>query len=494
MILILEFNRKQMQEIFRNANEIALNLESKLENLTTIVTLLHLTTTNFFQEAQNVKFNDSLRIKYIDNMGRFSLDNNGEVNLFGCEEVFRDKKVLFEMQSALRLAPMFKLAYKKNKNFAWIYYYSKHHFIVLFPYVSSKDFKVTKALEKKAFFEYATPSLNPNRKLFFTPLYMDEIGKGLMISIGKPVYVENEFLGTVDVDITLNNLDNILSRLDYLNNQSFVYNKQHQIVASSNLISDFNRSRIYKINDFVSLLVSNIEDTDNTLKYSNSKYIYAKRLAYSEFHFVYMINAYKVWSQSILYDIPIFFLMLFTMYLFYLFSKTRTLNKKLKLQTIRDYMTGTYNRRYFFEVAEASLLKAQRKNTNLAIIMMDIDDFKNINDTFGHDIGDIAICEVKNILERNLRKYDLFARFGGEEFCVLMEESTKEDVQRLFEKIRKEFEQNEIISGDVHISYTVSFGIAYGISDSLKSFIKTADEALYISKHNGKNQVTIYEV
>ena len=159
----------------------------------------------------------------------------------------------------------------------------------------------------------------------------------------------------------------------------------------------------------------------------------------------------------------------------------------------KDFMTGSYNRRYFFDSGNAIFSKAKRKGVSVAVAMIDIDKFKNINDTYGHDIGDIAIKEIKKILDRNLRLSDLTARFGGEEFCILLEDISVEDIKKLFEKIRQEFENNVIDANGVKITYTVSFGIAYGMSDLLDDMVKLSDDALYDSKENGRNQVTIKE-
>lgn len=159
----------------------------------------------------------------------------------------------------------------------------------------------------------------------------------------------------------------------------------------------------------------------------------------------------------------------------------------------KDFMTGSYNRRYFFDSGNAIFSKAKRKGVSVAVAMIDIDKFKNINDTYGHDIGDIAIKEIKKILDRNLRLSDLTARFGGEEFCILLEDISVEDIKKLFEKIRQEFENNVIDANGVKITYTVSFGIAYGMSDLLDDMVKLSDDALYYSKENGRNQVTIKE-
>ena len=167
-----------------------------------------------------------------------------------------------------------------------------------------------------------------------------------------------------------------------------------------------------------------------------------------------------------------------------LFQKTRDLANK-------DFLTGAFNRRYFFDVASTIILKAMRKNENVAVAMLDIDKFKNINDTYGHDIGDIAIKEVVNILDLNLRHSDLMARFGGEEFCILLEDISKEDLEKLFEKIRVAFETNIIDLGEVKLNFTTSIGIYYGLNDSLEYMIKKADDGLYYCKNNGRNQIFI---
>ncbi|MEN4044976.1 diguanylate cyclase [Sulfurimonas sp. NWX367] len=495
MLFFLQFNRMQMKNIFRNANEMALSIEHKMRMSINAVEYLHVAAEQIFKNKENLKPNEALHVKYVNENGTYALDENKEVNLLGFgKKALSDKRLLQEMEAALQLTPFFQLVAEQNKNFAWIYYYSKNHFTVLYPYVCSADFQFTPVVEKKPFYHDATPQANPQKKLFLTPLYMDAIGKGLMVTVGKPLYYKNHFLGTLDVDITLNNFDNLLSRLDYFNNQSVIYNNKNQIVASHNLIQDFNRSKIYKIDDFLDFSIRNMNETLESLQYKDSQYIFVKRLPYVHLHFVYRVQAHTLWFKSFLYTFPIFLLMLLSLYLVFLYQKSKIINQKLKMQTILDYMTGAYNRRYFFEVARAIFSKALRKHTKLAVVMMDIDDFKSVNDTYGHDAGDLAIIEVKKILEKNLRRYDLFARFGGEEFCVVLDDISKEDAEKLFEKIRKDFENNIITYNNMKIRYTVSFGIAYGMADSLEKLIKVADEALYKSKKNGKNRVTLYEV
>ncbi|MCK9492091.1 MAG: diguanylate cyclase [Sulfurimonas sp.] len=164
---------------------------------------------------------------------------------------------------------------------------------------------------------------------------------------------------------------------------------------------------------------------------------------------------------------------------------------RIKEMANKDFLTGAYNRRYFFEAGNSIYAKNSRKEIPMAVAMLDIDKFKNINDTYGHDIGDIAIKEVKKIFDKNLRNSDLMARFGGEEFCVLLEDTSLEHVEILFEKIRKKFEDNIIKIGSTNINYTVSIGIYFGLAHSLEEMIRLSDEALYEAKESGRNMIKI---
>lgn len=165
--------------------------------------------------------------------------------------------------------------------------------------------------------------------------------------------------------------------------------------------------------------------------------------------------------------------------------------ERIKDMANKDFLTGAYNRRFFFNSGEAIFEKAKRSKKDLVVAMLDIDKFKNINDTYGHDVGDIAILKVVDILDANLRDSDLLSRFGGEEFCLLLENISYEDMERLFEKIRKVFEENIIKIDDLEIKFTVSIGIYYGLENNLEEMIKRADDSLYYCKNNGRNKIAI---
>lgn len=157
----------------------------------------------------------------------------------------------------------------------------------------------------------------------------------------------------------------------------------------------------------------------------------------------------------------------------------------------RDSMTGAFNRRYFSEVGESVFSNYQRGNLKVAIAMLDIDNFKIINDTYGHPVGDMVIVKLYNTLIEKVRKTDIVSRFGGEEFCVLLIGSEIDSAKMVMERIIEAIEEIKIIVADTSISFTVSIGLAMKKQDTLEKMIQVADNCLYEAKESGKNKVVV---
>ena len=159
-------------------------------------------------------------------------------------------------------------------------------------------------------------------------------------------------------------------------------------------------------------------------------------------------------------------------------------------QANRDYLTKLYNRRYLYEMGNALFSSAKRNNIQIMIAMVDIDFFKRINDTYGHDIGDIAIVSVAEAISRSFRSSDIVARMGGEEFCIVAvnNDAPFETMNRLrlhIEGLPIPLDEKE----SIHL--TVSIGITTILPDTLDEMINRSDEALYKAKQNGRNQVVL---
>jgi diguanylate cyclase (GGDEF)-like protein len=169
-----------------------------------------------------------------------------------------------------------------------------------------------------------------------------------------------------------------------------------------------------------------------------------------------------------------------------LFEKTRALAN-------RDFLTDTYNRRYFFANVGSYIQRAKYDNKMVAVAMLDIDDFKKINDLYGHDVGDVALKEFVKVLKKHLRSTDLMARFGGEEFCILLTNISKDNLKSRLQAILESVEENIITTDDLTFSCTASIGAYYGVVNAIDTMIKQADTALYVAKNSGKNRFIVHQ-
>ncbi len=160
-----------------------------------------------------------------------------------------------------------------------------------------------------------------------------------------------------------------------------------------------------------------------------------------------------------------------------------------------DQLTGMFNRKYLDEFAETSIPQALRTDTPYGILMIDIDFFKMINDTYGHDVGDEGIRIVSRVIKDSIRKSDIAIRFGGEEFIVLLYNCDKEYLREVAEKIRVNFAKQVISAGSESFSKTLSVGAVMfpDDSESIWKCIKYADMSLYYAKEHGRNQVVVYD-
>ncbi|MDB2562909.1 diguanylate cyclase, partial [Sulfurimonas sp.] len=169
--------------------------------------------------------------------------------------------------------------------------------------------------------------------------------------------------------------------------------------------------------------------------------------------------------------------------------------KLLTIESQTDMLSGLYNRRYFFEASQTSFYNAIRYEQDLSLLMIDIDSFKVVNDTYGHIIGDEVIRMLSNTLRITARNGDIIARYGGEEFIILLPHTNKQDTYELAERIRIEIEKETIVlENNPSFNITVSIGLTQlnkKEDTEIASAILRCDEALYQAKNSGKNKICI---
>jgi diguanylate cyclase (GGDEF)-like protein/PAS domain S-box-containing protein len=175
-------------------------------------------------------------------------------------------------------------------------------------------------------------------------------------------------------------------------------------------------------------------------------------------------------------------------------SERKRMEDELRLQAATDALTGMANRREFFSRAESELARIKRGKAGMAaIIMVDIDHFKRVNDTYGHAVGDVVLRHLADTVTGSLRRSDFSGRIGGEEFALMLPETSVEQGVQFAERLRVELEQSKVTTEAGDISYTASFGLALMSAEdaSLDVALARADEALYRAKGAGRNRVEV---
>lgn len=165
-----------------------------------------------------------------------------------------------------------------------------------------------------------------------------------------------------------------------------------------------------------------------------------------------------------------------------------SLNKKLEYMANKDFLTGVNNRGNFFRLGEDIYLNNKEKN--IYISMLDIDNFKKLNDTYGHKLGDLALIEFTKEVDKNLGILDIFGRLGGEEFAIITIDTNEQDIIKKLENIRLAIENIKLFHNNKEVMFTVSIGIVKKLeNEDLDTTLDRADKQLYNAKDNGRNNI-----
>lgn len=197
------------------------------------------------------------------------------------------------------------------------------------------------------------------------------------------------------------------------------------------------------------------------------------------------------WKQLLVYVIPM--VVIFLIIIFFnhrlrnAHNKLEETNERLSQLSITDHLTKVYNRQYLDQSLEAEKIRADRYGSKLSLIMIDLDFFKSVNDTYGHLAGDRVLVSVADMVSQHLRQTDVFGRWGGEEFMLICPETSLKNAVVLAEKIRKTVEQATLLDDLIQ---TLSLGVAeYQSIEKISEVVDRADSCLYLAKEEGRNQV-----
>lgn len=180
---------------------------------------------------------------------------------------------------------------------------------------------------------------------------------------------------------------------------------------------------------------------------------------------------------------------------FTLEMKKAILYKKVEELALTDGLTGLFVRRHFLKRLKEETERSKRYKLSLALLMVDIDNFKKCNDNYGHLVGDVILKEIASVIKNNIREVDLAGRYGGEELCIALPETDKQGSLQVSERIRSAIENKKVSAYGETIQATVSIGLSVYPKDKkeVTELIQAADEALYLAKRGGKNKTVVYD-
>lgn len=169
-------------------------------------------------------------------------------------------------------------------------------------------------------------------------------------------------------------------------------------------------------------------------------------------------------------------------------------HSRLQRLAALDPLTGVYNRRFGLGRLHEEFGRAVRANTPLGVMMLDLDHFKSVNDTYGHQVGDRLLTSVAGIVSSMLREGDILVRYGGEEFLIVLPAASSENIRSIGERVRRAVEESSLVDGSQTVRITISIGGAAYPNQNVpgeESLLELADEALYIAKQAGRDRVEI---
>lgn len=389
---------------------------------------------------------------------------------------------------ALNMNDFFQGYEGRYPDVAWIYYTSEFDFVMMYPYISSKDFSYYDGLRDVDFYSVATPANDPSREVVWTDVYLDAAGKGLMVTLSSPVYQENLFMGVVSIDLETDRLNQLLSS-DY---QGYLTNSFHTVIADGDL-SDNNEIR--NLSDIDDLSDSDIKGLMNaatgSIQIIGGHFVYKMNFTDAPWTLYIIEPIGNILLDSLIRSIPLFIIAVVLFLAFRELEFRKKAEDQLRAISLTDPLTGLKNRRFLDSVMEKAMSQADRYNESLSLITIDIDFFKKVNDQYGHPIGDEVLVQTAKVIQECIRKADILVRLGGEEFEILLPMTDILGAAEAAEKIRKQIEEKEHPRAG---RITASFGVAERTpGETYLAFYRRADDALYRAKQTGRNRVVIYD-
>ena len=291
---------KKLKNIEIEVKSTSKSLEQRIKGTVLALEFLEVVVKDHYSKKDTLTLNYADKLYSVDENNLFALNVENLANITGFGGVSNSKDIRLEIEMAVELTQYLKTIYGTNKNYAWIYYMSKNKFQVTYPYMPSTDFIFTPKTMDKPLWKMALEENNPNHKMFVTPLYFDEAGNGLMVSVGAPLYVQKEFIGSVNIDVTLKSLNIFLKDKNLNKGKYFILNSQKQIIAADG-IDGFDNKSIFLADDIIHSDIFSKTSTNSELKLIGDNYLYIIKPKNAPWTMYYYKNKYQVYQELVYY-------------------------------------------------------------------------------------------------------------------------------------------------------------------------------------------------
>lgn len=381
-----------------------------------------------------------------------------------------------EILAAAAMAPQIRSAFKYDPDVFRLYYLSAQKFLYLASRSGDEHVHFSEALYQRRYWSAAGPGNNPARRTVLHGPYPDAGGLGMVVTFAQPVHDGDRFLGIVALDLGVDKLQ----RLTTVGRS-----------AGSSLLIDASEGLVTSAADMTPGQPVRAPLPDGTLRWQKdsdgTRWLHSQ-VAKDDLSLVHRLPRNTLYAAAAARSVDTWIILLLSGGLFVLALRLRRAVSEVQRLTQIDPLTQVLNRRGLQQQSRALLALARRKRLAVALAIYDIDHFKKINDTYGHPIGDEVLKQLGKNLQAGLRKSDLFCRWGGEEFVLLMVLDVPENASVVAERMRQIAQQARIPTDGSGI--TLSAGVVVlADGESIDAAVTRADQHLYAAKAAGRNRI-----
>ncbi len=409
-------------------------------------------------------------------------------NLTGKGEIPTDAEVVEELGLVFLYNSFFSQIYARMPEISRIYYTSRNGFQNVYPWVHSRERAYSDELLQAPFFLRAGPESNPSHWPVWVTAPAGTEGEDKILSLSAPVYDGVRLRGVVTIDYAGKTLLEPLAKED-ADYETFLVDKQLCVVSALN--NEKIDQSLVEVLGLTAEEEGQLRGAGEAQAFSVGRYfVYKSTIPETTIMLVVAIPQSRVVLKAFFLTFPIILVAALLLGSLYILAGLRRVERKLKLTSITDPLTGLKNRRYLDRVIDEELVKAGKNRQKLSLISLDIDRFKNVNDIWGHQVGDEVLKLVGESIMTKLCREDTLVRMGGEEFMVLLPRTGIQEAFEVAEKIRLAVKAAEHPrSGNI----TVSLGIAeYRPGESCSDLYRRVDKAMYAAKLAGRDRTHIY--